>query len=271
MRTKAEVLQHFDRYAVGGRWSSLYEADGDAVENYSFLARRRRVEELLSPLVRPGLGVLDMGCGTGVMAPFILKSGADYCGVDLSAEMVAEADKTSRKLAARGQRVEIATGDVERIPHPDACFDVVIALGLFEYLNDSGTAADELLRVTKAGGSILVSVPTALCADAIASRVFSPLVTNAARIVRATMGDRGGADGFYHRKFRVGQLDRLFTQRGCKKSGQAYYNAEVLCYPIRRALPGLSLRAKTWAEPRSGGWLRPFATAYIGCYVRNSD
>ncbi|MCG8404738.1 MAG: class I SAM-dependent methyltransferase [Phycisphaerales bacterium] len=270
MRTKAEVLRHFDDFAVDDRWSKLYAADGDAVENHSFIARRQCVEKLLAPALRPGASVLDMGCGTGVMAPFVLNAGLDYFGIDLSEEMVEHARKTADLCAKQGQTVELSTGDVDAIQYPDAHFDCVIALGLLEYLDDVEAAVGELSRVTKIGGTIIVSVPSSFCADAVTSRLFSPIVTNAARAVRSLRGGSKPAGHFFHRKFRPATLDRILVGHHCEKSGQAYYNVEVLCYPFRRAMPRLSLRVKQWAEQYDNGLVRPFATAYVGRYVRRS-
>ena len=268
MRTKAEVLQHFDTLATDGRWSGLYDDHGDAVTNYSFIVRRRRVEELLEPVIRADSRVLDIGCGTGVMAPFVLEAGAHYYGVDLSESMIAEARRrTGDVRASHGGSVEFSVGDVEDIRVPDAHFDVVMALGLLEYLHDVNPAIDELMRTTKPGGTIIVSVPNTLCADAVACRVFSPFVTTAARAVRRLMGAPRPSDDFSHRKFRPGDLDRLFTSRGCRKSGEAHYNLEIAFYPFRRVWPTQSLRIKARAEQHPTGVLRPFATAYIGRYI----
>ncbi len=271
MRTKAEVLRHFDDLAAGGRWAGLYDRAGDAVTNYSFIVRRRRVQELLEPIVRPDMRVLDVGCGTGVMAPFVLTKGAHYHGLDLSESMIAQAAERCGPNDAEAPAEPTAVfsvGDVEDLPYADEHFDVVMALGLFEYLDDVDSAADSLLRVTKPGGTVVVSVPSATCADALACRVFSPFVTTAARALRQVLGTGNRPDNFSHRKSRPGKLDRLFASRGAEKSGQSFYNLEMAFYPLRRLLPGPSLWLKERAEPHHEGPLRLFATAYIGRYVK---
>jgi SAM-dependent methyltransferase len=165
--------------------------------------------------------------------------------------------------------VEFSVGDVEDIPYVDEHFDVVIALGLFEYLDDVDSATDSLLQVTKPGGTVVVSVPNAICADALTCRVFSPLVTTAARAARKVIGTVSSPGNFFHRKFRPGKLDRLFASCGAEKSGQSFYNLEMAFYPLRRLLPGPSLWLKERAEPHHEGPLRLFATAYIGRYTKH--
>jgi 2-polyprenyl-3-methyl-5-hydroxy-6-metoxy-1,4-benzoquinol methylase len=268
MRTKADVLKHFDDLAVGGKWASLYDAGGEAVTNYSFIVRRRRVAELLGPVLRAGSSVLDVGCGTGVMAPIVTGYGAHYTGLDASEQMIAQAADRRAPAVPGGPGVEFEVGDVEHLRYPAESFDVVIALGLFEYLERPDAAADAMLEVVRQGGTVIVSVPVARCADSIACRVFSPFVTTLARTARRVTGTPAAGGGFSHRRFRPAGLDRLFTLRRCAKSGEAYYNAEIACYPVRRLLPTSSLWLKQLAEPRCGRLFRPFATAYIGRYVK---
>ena len=181
MRTKADVLRHFDDFAIGDRWSKLYDRDGDAVANYSFIVRRRRASELLESILSAGDRVLDVGCGPGVMTPFVLKQGADYCGLDLSEQMIEQAARRFGGESANGGSVRFAVGDVESIAYPDAHFDAAMALGVLEYLADPASAASELVRTTRPGGTILASVPISWCPDEVASRLFSPVVTSAAR------------------------------------------------------------------------------------------
>ncbi len=269
MRTKTDVLRHFDDFAIDGRWADLYDHDGDAVLNHSFIARRQRVDELLEPILRPGAHVLDVGCGTGVMVPSVLRRGGHYHGVDLSKNMIEQATRRYEATAEpTSQTVEFSVGDVEDIKYPEAHFDVVIALGLLEYLDDPQPAAEAMLRTTKPGGTIIISVPNAICVDAVADKLLSPFVTTAARAVRKLAGRATQGGGFSHHKFRPGRLDHLFTSQGCRKSGHAYYNFEVAVYPFRRFAPMPALRLKRWAEPYQRGPLRIFATAYIGRYVK---
>src|SRR5436309_2667235 len=84
----AEVLEHFDRLSTTGQWSHLYEVTDGLT--YAFHVRRRRVLELLPE--RLGR-VADLGCGPGVMVEAVLARGGTFDGVDLSAEMVAEAQQ----------------------------------------------------------------------------------------------------------------------------------------------------------------------------------
>jgi SAM-dependent methyltransferase len=81
--------------------------------------------------------VLDVGCGTGRVAEAILEAGAArYVGIDFSARMLALA----RRRLEEHDVVELIEGDFLDLDLPET-FDVVLALGLFDYLEDPARAA----------------------------------------------------------------------------------------------------------------------------------
>src|SRR4051812_20825989 len=70
--------------------------------------------------------------------------------VDISAPALA-------RLRAEGGRVTLA--EVTALPFEDASFDLVCALDIIEHVDDETGALSEISRVTKAGGTLLVSTP----------------------------------------------------------------------------------------------------------------
>jgi len=76
--------------------------------------------------------VLDLGCGPGRVAEAVVDAGAaTYLGIDLSPRMLALA----RRRLDRFDGVELVEGDFLELD-VDRTFDVVLALGLFEYLDE---------------------------------------------------------------------------------------------------------------------------------------
>jgi SAM-dependent methyltransferase len=117
--------------------------------------------------VRPGMTVLDLGCGEGRHAFEAYRRGAKVVAVDWG---VSEVATTKRRLGAiaeageagvagDGARYEVVRGDLTALPVPDASVDRVIASEVLEHIPDDATAFAEIARVLKPGGRVAVTVP----------------------------------------------------------------------------------------------------------------
>ena len=114
--------------------------------------------------VRPGMTLLDLGCGEGRHAFEALRRGASVVAVDWG---VSEVETTKRWLGAlaaagearEGARFEVVRGDLRALPVPDAGVDRVIASEVLEHIPDDGSAMAEIARVLKPGGRVAVTVP----------------------------------------------------------------------------------------------------------------
>ncbi|HUT35666.1 MAG TPA: methyltransferase domain-containing protein [Planctomycetota bacterium] len=280
MNQKAAVVEHFDRFAADDRWSSLYDEIRDPLAAHSFLMRKRRVEELSEPLVGQGSKVLDVGCGTGLSAPFYIEKGCRYQGVDIAAKMIEQArtkvcgrglcppreagEEAGRGGPAHNGTAVFAIGDVEAgLAFPDGHFDLVIGLGLLEYLDRLDAALDEMVRVTRPGGSLILTVPNRNCVNYFATRALGPVVSSAWWLVKRLLRRPIEKHGVYHRRFTAARFAQWLADRGCAKTGQAYYNLEALFYPLHRICPRLAYALKRRVERRHEGWMHVLATGYI--------
>lgn len=112
--------------------------------------------------IRPGDRLLDAGCGEGRHCFGALERGAHVVGLDLDREALRPAVGGLRRRAAeRGRQAAMLQGDTFRLPFRDATFDKVICAEVMEHVHDFGAAARELARVTKPGGRVAVTIPTA--------------------------------------------------------------------------------------------------------------
>lgn len=107
--------------------------------------------------ITPGMEVLDAGCGTGRFAEVLAGRGCRVTGVDQSAAMLAKAEE---RLSAYDQ-VTLLEGDLEHLPFPEDRFDLVVSMATFAFLEDPEAVLEELFRVTKPGGQIVVGIITA--------------------------------------------------------------------------------------------------------------
>ncbi|RPI51158.1 MAG: class I SAM-dependent methyltransferase, partial [Chloroflexi bacterium] len=77
----------------------------------------------------------------------------DLAGTDLAPGM---ARLAARRLAARGLASLLAVGDAGALPWRDGHFDAVIATFAFSAVADAGRALDEMVRVTRPGGKVII-------------------------------------------------------------------------------------------------------------------
>lgn len=104
--------------------------------------------------VTAGAQVLDVACGTGVVALTAARRGAKVTGIDLTPELIARA-----KENAALTRLDVAfrEGDAEALPFEDARFDVVLSQFGHMFAPRPEVAVREMLRVLKPGGTLAFS------------------------------------------------------------------------------------------------------------------
>jgi ubiquinone/menaquinone biosynthesis C-methylase UbiE len=104
------------------------------------------LQHLLSHLRLSGVNVLDVATGTGTM--FLLPQDADAVAVDSASGML----KAGRR---RGARAKFVRADARLLPFFSGSFDLVTAIGIFEYQADPLGFLTELSRVIKPAGHII--------------------------------------------------------------------------------------------------------------------
>jgi ubiquinone/menaquinone biosynthesis C-methylase UbiE len=135
----------------------------EAAENYE----RYRVPSLFSPLadelvasagLRPGDRVLDVACGTGIVARRAarqLGGRGRVVGLDINPGMLAVARAAA---AAEGLEVEWQEGNALALPFADGSFDVVFCQQALQFFPDRAAALREMRRVLAAGGRLVLGV-----------------------------------------------------------------------------------------------------------------
>jgi SAM-dependent methyltransferase len=110
---------------------------------------------------RPRSHFLEIGVGTGRIAIPLLEQGADVTGVDISPRMV---DRLRANLAARqSERPDLPWGvlhvrlaDMTALPFDPGTFDAVVAVHVLHLVSEWRRALDEVLRVLRPGGALLI-------------------------------------------------------------------------------------------------------------------
>ncbi len=115
------------------------------------LADRIRREENRRP------SVLDLGCGTGELAPVFLKRGYRYVGIDIEPERIAYAAKNY-------PQGKFHVMDASALAYPDGYFDQILVTGVLHHLSDADVRGivKEMKRVLRPNGRALVMEDIAL-------------------------------------------------------------------------------------------------------------
>jgi ubiquinone/menaquinone biosynthesis C-methylase UbiE len=139
---EAKIVEQFTRWAKPFADLPVHsEAEGMA-------------RTLAAACVEPGMRVLDVACGPGIVSCAIASRGAHVTGIDLTPAMIAQARERQRSLQL--ENLDWHVGDATRLPFADASYDVVITRYSFHHMPDPLTALREMKRVCRTGGRVVV-------------------------------------------------------------------------------------------------------------------
>jgi ubiquinone/menaquinone biosynthesis C-methylase UbiE len=207
--------------------------------------------------VAPGQAVLDVACGTGIVARTVAdrqRGEGRVVGVDVNEAMLAVARRVRPEIDWR-------QGDAARLPFPDGSFDVALCQMALMFFPGRLRALREMVRVVTAGGTVALSVPDALPSQP----AYAPFVEMAARhagpeavALLGTYFASGDLDELHHLIDAAG-LERAVTRPyvGTVRcpSVDAFVGTEVESTPLRARIDD-GVYARIREEAR--GILRPF-------------
>lgn len=110
-------------------------------------------------LLKPANGdqILDVGCGSGIFTEFFIDAGAGVFGLDISVPMIRDA-----RARLQGKDFHSVAGTMYQLPFDDERFDKTVSITALEFVPDAQRAIDEMFRVTKPGGWVVVSTLNSL-------------------------------------------------------------------------------------------------------------
>ena len=112
------------------------------------------VQKYMAHHIAPGMEVLSVGCGPGVILRAIcdLHPSVRGTGIDISSDRVTQAIRKNRDNA----RARFVCGDAHAMQFPEESFDVVYCRMLLQYLPKKERAVTEMVRVCRPGGKVLL-------------------------------------------------------------------------------------------------------------------
>jgi SAM-dependent methyltransferase len=130
------------------------QRDNPAIEAW-FAARTASLEAaFFLPYLRPGMQVLDVGCGPGSITLGLAEVAApgQVVGIDLQPTQIEQARASVAKRAVANVRFEVA--DAYRLPFPAHSFDAAFAHGVLMHLREPVRALVEIRRVLRPSGIV---------------------------------------------------------------------------------------------------------------------
>jgi ubiquinone/menaquinone biosynthesis C-methylase UbiE len=114
---------------------------------------RRRVSLIIGLLeAKEGDRILEVGCGAGNILEHVRQG--QLFGIDLSRYLL---NKAKKRLAGRKAGLSISLGEI--LPFTDDCFERLFCSEVLEHVPNPRTIVEEMVRVIKPGGVVVISVP----------------------------------------------------------------------------------------------------------------
>lgn len=164
------VQQHFR--STLPYWEEIY-ADS-TVYGRIYQERARRAIAYVDRIALPSsASVLEIGCGPGVITTALARKGVRVWAIDSLDEMV-ERTQAVAQQAGVGSRVFAQMAHVDNVPFADATFELVVLIGVSEWLVSLRQPLREIFRVLKPGGHLIISADNNWPLHQILDPVFNP-------------------------------------------------------------------------------------------------
>jgi len=136
-------------------WKNIYTSDGVYAEIHR--NRHARALDWIDGLaLAPGSNALDIGCGAGLMSVALAQRGFRVHAIDSVEAMIEQAHKHAEEHRIT-DLLNVDIGDVYTLAFEEDSFDLVVALGVIPWLERPELAMQEMARVTKPGGYVILT------------------------------------------------------------------------------------------------------------------
>lgn len=235
------------------------EYDRLTSDGYSFRIRRQKTASLI-PQAQNGQKALDVGCGPGIMADTLFQKGYQVFCVDAAPEMISLAQKKY------SDKAQFFIGKADKLNFNPESFDLVLAMGLLEYLDQQNAAVLEMNRVLKNKGLAILTFPNKLSPW----RLFNKAVLFFLRPARKIFGKQA-KNSISHREYTLSSAEKLLEKNGFSIKNSVYYNFKLVPYPFDKKFPKLAVRQSQIFEKLDKTFFKFLGTGFIILAQKNSQ
>ena len=170
----------------------------------------KKLKEIVANEITKDDDVLECACGTGMLTKVVAPKSKSIIATDFSSKMLKRAKKKCKKY----NNVEFMNANIMKLDFDDNSFDIVIAANVIHLLDDPIKAINELDRVCKENGKIII--PTYMNKD-----------DNGNTSGFAKRVGKAGAD--FKRQFTYDSYKEFFNELGYRNVEYTMINGKVPC------------------------------------------
>ncbi len=170
----------------------------------------KKLKEIVANEITKEDDVLECACGTGMLTKVVAPKSKSIIATDFSSKMLKRAKKKCKKY----NNVEFMNANIMKLDFDDNSFDIVIAANVIHLLDDPIKAINELDRVCKENGKIII--PTYMNKD-----------DNGNTSGFAKRVGKAGAD--FKRQFTYDSYKEFFNELGYRNVEYTMINGKVPC------------------------------------------
>jgi len=214
--------------------------------------------------------ILDVGCGTGELVIDLMSPNREIYGIDISSNMIKIAREKSSTSEIKNCKLTLDTGDIEHLQFDDRSFDLVICSGVIEYIKDDEAVLDELKRVTKPGGFMIINVTNKFSvrkwtAPLVESLKSSRLLYSSMNFVKESILRKGKLHYFPFKPtvHSPKAFDRQLLAKGFVKLEHRYFDFAILPAPLDTIFGVITDPMKRYMERFSKNNMTVNGTGYL--------
>lgn len=283
---KAAVADFFSRNTPF--WDSIYDCGREEVQGlYAFFMAKRKkaILEFVDDFCQGRVMlILDVGCGPGVIMEEMLARGHRVVAMDISENMVSRAKEKIAKYES--PESFCFQGDIEALPIQNSSVDIVLCLGVLPYLDSDRRGVEEISRVVKTGGIVIVVLPNMLRISTLLDPyyylcrawhyVWFHMCGRKVKEARRAVPDTFGENKIFNiRRYFFGQLDSLFEACNLRKLHISGVEYGPLTFWKKEYLPNsASIRLYNFfektSEKRCFFWIKALAGQWVLLFEKNN-